>query len=420
MHFAKRIEIADTAKHLLGVCAASVLQTVDHTQLNGIDTESFREHVHGGFNSKGWLQNAKGPHRAGGGVVGIVAIGKDADVFDFIRARAQNCGLADSSLCRKAVRTAIGLEVNLNGLYPSVFIHTDFVMNPHRMALCAADQRISPGEDQPHRLLRLERRNGQNCLIDHVLFAAETTSGWGHNHADFVKRHIENLCQQHSVMRNVLITGFDNQYTVRVAVRNARLCFQIRVFNRLRGIVVFKNNITFGEACLYVALFDTRGAHDIVRMIVMKNRFAGYGLIDTGYNRKLSVDDLYALFCRFSLFERRSHNGDDRLTVEANLALCQHWLVMERNAKAVNARNVFTCYHTFNARHFERFFIVDADNLRMRFRAADQMHMQHSGHFHIPMRPLPFQAHRHVWRMRRSSGSYPGARLQDSHRFYRH
>ena len=62
------------------------------------------------------VSKRQGPHRAGGGVVGIVAIGKDADVFDFIRARAQNCGLADSSLCRKAVRTAIGLEVNLNGL----------------------------------------------------------------------------------------------------------------------------------------------------------------------------------------------------------------------------------------------------------------------------------------------------------------
>ena len=182
---------------------------------------------------------------------------------------------------------------------------------------------------------------------------------------------------------DVLVAGLYNQHAVGIQIGQARLRLQVGVLHALGRVVLLNDDIAAAKAVLHVSFYHKSLRDDIVRMILMDHRLSLSSVIHTGDNRELFVCDLHAFGCFLRLLQGLGHNGRHRLTVEADLALCQNGLIVVIYAEAVLAGHIRTGEHGFHPGHLQRLFAVELQDLGMCLPASDQVDMEHSGHHHV-------------------------------------
>ena len=253
----------------------AILHGVPAAQLERVKAEDFGRLVEVAFGGELNLHGAEGAEGARRGVVGVDAVGVDFDVLDRIGPAGEDGGFAHDPFGRHAISAAVGYHLDLGGGDDAVALQTHLVGDAGRVALGGGRDRLFAGIDETHRAARFQCRQGQDALIDHVLFAAETAADRAHDEAHFVDRPGEDMGQHVAVVGDVLTRRHHDQHVVGIDIGKAGLWLEIGVLDLLGAIGFLKNEIGLGKAFGDVALADRDVLDDVVGRVVMQDRGAG-------------------------------------------------------------------------------------------------------------------------------------------------
>ncbi len=255
------------------------------------------------------------------------------------------------------------------------------VADAEGVAFGAGQEALFAREDIAHRAPRPDGGQGQHALVDHVLLAAEATAHRAHHHAHLVDGPPQDLGQHVAVVGDVLAGRVHGHAAIGLQVGQAGFGLQVGVFNG-RGLVgLLDHQVGLLQPGLHVALADPGVLADIARRMGMQLHGAGChgGLRIEQRGQHLVVHADAAQRSTGDLHGLGGH-GQHRFPNVAHHATGHHRLVLDEDAEVVHAGHVVAAQHAFDAGHGTRRAGVDAQDARMRVRAAQHLQVQHVGH----------------------------------------
>ena len=280
--------------------------------------------------------------------------------------------------CQAGIGAALGHNFHLLGDDQAITVHTQLERDALGHAGAGRLKIFQPVIDQAHRALGVQRQQASHQLV--VVFhnlAAKAAAGCSLNYAharDWQAQRHGNL-HAHQVHR--LGRCLQHQAAIRVQRGDAGHGLHVPRILGVGGVRGFVNQVGRGKACIHIAAFKLNMVGDVVALRVDAKGLLIHGLIGGHDGRQLFI-------FHANQIERIAGNliGDGRhgchfFTAKTHDTLGQNRALLVVHAPEVG-RRIGTRQHGFDTWQGFGSRGINADNARMRVRAAQNLAVQHA------------------------------------------
>ncbi len=289
-------------------------------------------------------------------------------------------------------RVCAGVEdaPGVPGREGAVVLHARLQVHLDRVAR-GRDEIFVAGLLDAHRPTGLAaQQRGERLYVAHVQLAAEATADIrGFYHADVTLGYLQRERHLLAQAMQVLLRRVDGDLAVDVPVGDAYARLEVTGMDPLRRVDTLEDVVRLRKAFLDIAVAHLRGARDVVLdALVQLRRARLHRLFRVEHRRQVLVFDLYQVERLLGDVVRGRRHRGDRLAGEAHGVA--HDLKVVRQALRVGRHEIDRCefpagtlgrsQHGLDAGQRLGGARVDADDLRVRERAAQQLPVQHARH----------------------------------------
>ncbi len=385
---------------LAGAEGVPVFEQVPPAELDGIDLEGLRDHVHLLLVGPGRLVDGKAPVGAGRRRVGAHRFDVDVDVRDGVRAvdavgTEHHLARADAG-----IRAGVVPGESLAGDDPALFRHRGAEPDPHGV-LGRGDELLVARQVDAHRRTDEARRNGRHRLDGGISLGPEPSPERGHHHPHAVERDAEEKGQLPADDVRCL-GGAPHRYPVTACVGQHHVGLEWSGTGRRAVESVLEHVIGRGEGGRGVAPDDAEHVADVALVLSPERdvdeggvslglgweqpgRSGSRRLVDVEHRRQMVVGDLHEIGRLLGGKRVVGHHQGHRLADVADRVVGQHRLVAhdrpELDLHVATGNELGTREDAHDPRVAKRWVRVDGDQPGMCRGRAHQPAMLHAGQF---------------------------------------